>query len=522
MQQQYIVTLGNEKRIVSAEQTFATCDELVKLAGGGVPKVTPVASNDMQPRGAIPAPAAQPAPHALGDGSTAPIVIAPPAGRVPRVSRQEGGISEEGRARSLADKAAAEANGFAPKQTVYARGSRVIDVGVENARTSRLEWSAMDRTVDSCVAFERRIVDENRRDLDMPLGELRMRSDGAFVRTEGDVHRLVGFPSVVGFGGLLTRSGIGGREYLERCTPRLRATNVNHWLAGDDGAQAQRGDAKLRLRGPEDKPEVFGVVGPKYATFDSDRVAAAVRRSLNTLGYADGARGGVVYDGVRTRIEALFHSDVQPENYVAGEFFKAGVTVRTRDDGSGSIVVSAVVWQNLCLNLIILDEASQEVARIRHVGSVEALAERFDDEFAAALGKIDHFVRAWNLATHENVLSAADEELMSRPAREVLAAAFNGCIERELVPVRGKRPEVVRQLLSMYDRDVSSATRSSLVDGRPDPARGVTRAAVVNAFTRWAHEVNTDPWLEDEVQAAAGRLLLDQKRRALPFEAITI
>jgi hypothetical protein len=38
-------------------------------------------------------------------------------------------------------------------------------------------------------------------------------------------------------------------------------------------------------------------------------------------------------------------------------------------------------------------------------------------------------------------------------------------------------------------------------------AAGPTRAAVANAFTRFAHEVNTDPWAQDEIQRAAGRLI---------------
>ncbi len=92
---------------------------------------------------------------------------------------------------------------------------------------------------------------------------------------------------------------------------------------------------------------------------------------------------------------------------------------------------------------------------------------------------------------------------------QLIPGYFNGCIERELVPVRGKRQDVVRSLVAMHAKDQSSATR-----------HGPSRASIANAFTRWAHEVNVDPWLEDDVQRAAGRLISNDQ--PLPFEPIEL
>jgi hypothetical protein len=79
------------------------------------------------------------------------------------------------------------------------------------------------------------------------------------------------------------------------------------------------------------------------------------------------ARAEVVYDGYRARLSVLFHSNIVPERCVAGEIFKAGVSIITADDGTGAIRIAAQVWRNLCRNLIILDRASQ-TSVTRHVG----------------------------------------------------------------------------------------------------------------------------------------------------------
>jgi hypothetical protein len=225
-----------------------------------------------------------------------------------------------------------------------------------------------------------------------------------------------------------------------------------------------------------------------------DKIAEAVR-----LATPPGARGTVTYDGYKARFEVLFHSDVQPEEFVAGEFFRAGVIVSTDDTGGGSIRGSSVVFQNLCLNLIVIDKANQDLFRIRHVGSIRELARRFEEGFKQALGKLDHFVTQWGFATRENVLDHIPAS--ERPIRlaDALPGLFNGIIERELVPVRGKRPEAVKRLVQAWEADKSSATIHH---------NGLTRAAIVNAFTRYAHEApQPTPFVEDEIQAAAGGLL---------------
>lgn len=472
------------------------CDELIQRHGPGVPVVE--VRGDVQSLPAVePAPASSPAPIKGGQHDA------------------------QGEARSQADHDAAVDAGFAPAQPLYQRGTRVIQWGVENARTSRLEHDAKPLVGEMCDEFVQRIRSEQRRDIDVRAVGLNMAKTGELLLPGPTPRRRVDLTQHA-LRGLVTRLGIGGARYLSDCWPELRAINVNHWttkLAADEErardienerAVAEDRDSRwspqmfaLRVRNNPKRtnPEVFGVVSPRYQAFDVDKIAEAIK-----LATPDGARGTVAYDGFKARFEVMFHSDVKPEHYVAGEFFKAGVIVRTDDTGGGSISPSAAVWQNLCLNLIIIDRAVQFTPRIRHMGSVEDLAARFRASFTEALSKIDHFVRLWGYACDENIIEtsqATTNEKLPVKIEEAIPGFFNGILERELVPIRGRRQNIVPQLVQMWERDDSAAA-------------GATRGAIVNAFTRYAHEVNRDPFAEDEIQEAAGALLTGRRAGSRP------
>jgi len=94
---------------------------------------------------------------------------------------------------------------------------------------------------------------------------------------------------------------------------------------------------------------------------------------------------------------------------------------------------------------------------------------------------------------------------------EVFAALANGVVERDLVPVRGQRREVVEALTQAWLDDASG-------DG---PAAGtVTRAGMVNALTRWAHRGQDDAFFADKVQVGASALLWPETSKATAPPAI--
>jgi hypothetical protein len=323
------------------------------------------------------------------------------------------------------------------------------------------------------------------------------------------------------FDSLVARTGIGGAAYLKSCWPELRAINVNMWLtkiaAEEVAAQVAWSDTK---RGTEPTPSeivlrcrttdnavrsVYAVVSKTYRAMDCDVIARALKTAA-----PEKSRGSVVYDGQQARFEVLFHSDVAADDYGCGEIFRAGIVVRSNDVGDGSIRVSAVVERNLCLNLIVLDTSEQRIAGIRHVGS--ELASKFNVAIKSALAKVMTFAESWGYARHDSVSIAAglaaDENLSQRSAREVLAGIVWAQTKRDLVPVRGRKPDVVRQVLRAYDVE-------------PAKSGVLSRADVVNAWTRYAHETaaQSDVWIEDDIQTAAGRIL--QSRKPLPYEAPT-
>lgn len=524
----HITRLGGAFRYFSADDFEEATRQVVEASGlKGVPEVEKLSTNGGNG----------------GNGGTAP---SSPTNAAP-VQRGEGHVDTAGAARSLVDKAALEASGFAPKQPYFERGTRVIEYGVEEAKRLRAEFDAMPTAEENAKELISTIDAEARSEEVVELSGVRMNNNGD-LRLRSGGPRIP--PNGRSFGSLLSRAGIGGARYLtEHCWPELRAINWNR--QADRIAEAEKESRRIwaqdvsnqihvghtrakaeKIVGSEPEPqrikfltrrnarhpsgrEVYGAVGPKFpADFSVRLIAEAVAKAA-----PEGSRGEVSYDGQRARFRILLHSTVQPEDYVAGEFFRVGIGVRTDDTGGGSCVVDALFWQNLCLNLVCIDEGITGIARIRHVGSVDKLAAKLEKAIQKAWASLSHFQRAWGYGTHEDVLARTIEVTHDEDAKRHLQAAqsggvriedvlpglFNGIIERELVPVKGRRVETIPKLVEAYGEDVSAAK-----DRSDTP---LSRTAVVNAFTRFAHTTNSDPWAQDDIQTGAGSLLFGKRRK---------
>lgn len=429
-----------------------------------------------------------------------------------------GDRSLTGKHRSEADELAALDAGFAPAPPVYAIGTRVNATGVANATREQLEHDAKPFARDAAKQLVLQVEQEDRRDLDPVLtGSLRMDKNGLLVLPErGESGKGPRFPLTPrAFSAVFGRFPCAsGNSYLQSCPQKLRSINFNHW-ATYTAETKEDSETVLRTRKGEAGREVFASVSPTYTAFDADKIGEAL-----ALSFPEDARAVVDYNGERLRFEGLWRTDVKPNEFVAGEFFKAGVVVRAEDTGSGSIRVQSVLWRNLCLNLIILDRALGVDIRIKHTGNVQELARRFRAAFSKALSSVEPFRKAWGYAVQERdavlverVQGTTSEDLRALPASAVLPGIFNGILERELVSVRGRRKDVVPQLLQMHAQDEAAS------------AYGVSRASVVNAFTRYAHVLEPDPFLADEIRNGAGKLLSASAGRApapLPYVAIAL
>lgn len=429
----------------------------------------------------------------LGDKESAPTPApaptptpAPVAASAPR-SWASPGISSEGKARAQADEKAAESAGFSLAPPVYEIGSLVNSWGVDNFRASRSEYEAMPTTTEACERLIDLVQAEDRRDFVVEASALRMLPTGELTRGEGKLP--VTKRALSGLAGFVTP---GGGSYLAQCPTDLRAHNVNHWLERAyqvDARATKRTGAtvekpreitlRTRVNHATGQRENFATVGPRYAAYDIDKIAAQV---MGADAIPADARADIVYDGYKSRIDVLFHSDIQPEKCVAGEIFKAGILVKTADDGTGAIQIGAQVWRNLCLNLMIIDHDVLETTRRRHVG--RGIAESVEDGIIAAMAKIQHFADAWSAATIENVLEkygCADVE-----------AVFRGLVFNKVVHVPGVQPaEMHARLMNAWQAEP-----------------GYTKTDIVNAVTRAAHAESWRRWEDvEDMERTGGELL---------------
>jgi hypothetical protein len=426
-------------------------------------------------------------------------------------------ICEAGLARSAADVAALTEAGFVMQEPLFDRGTMVLGSGVDNARASRAEYEALPLVRDVCASLTKRVLAEQRRTVDVQARDVSMTLAGRVVLGAHGEHAV----GEHGFSGLVERLGYGGAAYLSKCPPVLRAHNVyaqrDLLTEGEDKAIAAAIDKRwsdarakaeprrlaARVRGPEKNPEIFAVVSPGYPTFDADQIAQAFAQAM-----PPDARGTVRYDPGSTgaRFEALFQSTVAPEHFVAGEVFRTGIRVRSSDAGDGAIVVRAIAFQNLCLNLIVIDKATREIARIRHVGSVDKLRAEFVKAMAKAKGAISPFLKQWGYACEEDIVATLRADGVKIPTKhdEIMRGVFASVLASRRVRfprIAGKgREGVVDDLVAAWRKDVSSATAKHA---------GITRAAVVNAITRaaqgWLNSL--DPWASDAIEIDAAKLL---------------
>ncbi len=498
----YTVNCGGESREANDSNLWQIADELF-------------AKHGEKPVIASKATEAQSAPVAAPVADAAAPVVARPNGWGD--VEGESHVDPAAKARVLADMAAAKGAGFAVSQPLFAAGTRVMQAGVDRARELRTEYEQKPLLREAFDDLRARIAAEDRKSVEAYRTEVMLTSRGA-VAIDG-----MRLPiEEAAFRSLAHRIHMpaGFAQYATACWPELRAKNVNNWQAVHrqqeqetmDNARAlrrpfERDRIMLRTRKSGDTRAIFAVVSDSYNEFDVDKYADAIQAAM-----PDGARAEVRYDGRRTKIDVLFHSTTKPEDFAAGEYFRAGIVLRTDDTGGGSITGYSVVEQNLCLNLMITSKNAQPAFRISHLTRKGEIVRRVREGLRTAESQLGHFLKQWGYARKEDLYRQALErgEIMEgMPMSMVLQAIANGAIERELVPVRGRREEVLKQLTRAWEADTSS-------DG---PSAGtVTRAGVINAFTRWAHTSNEDPFFANEVQIAASGLLwpTSERNSALP------
>ena len=356
--------------------------------------------------------------------------------------------------------------GFSLPPPLYAPGTRVIDVGDDNFRLERQRVEALPTWQDASTQVQETVLREARFDLDAPLSSLTMTEEGALV-AEGVEYGL----ELDSFSQLAQLAGFGaGARYLGRhCSPDLRATNVNaHLKNGGDRR------VRLRTRFVRGRANVFAVVTPSYAAVDTHVVLEAVDGQL------DDARTEMLYDGTGVSATALFMPD-QVVDLAAGDVFKVGVLVKTQDTGKGRIQISAVVWRNLCLNLIVIARSEVNAVNQVHRGDAARITDGLAEGVLNARESVGDFLNAWGRARTVSVDPRKTFDSWLRERR----LGFDGRMTAE------RRDQIVHELMVAWEKEP-----------------GHTLADAVNAVTRAAHEVpDWDHGLRASLEQRASELV---------------
>ncbi len=480
-----------------------------------------------------------------------------------------GFVDLEGKARVEHQASVMRYLGHAVEATVYPIGYTVNDIGVDNARAKRAEVDAMPHYATAFDQLSAIVKLEDRRDLIGNPRNIRMLADGSIqttsefreVVTETDLETNVSvakdkiYPagfilkpeelSLLDLAQDIKASLPAGSpipaalsQTLVSSPPMLRAQIVNFWQDFDPTdhgipvpQKAQRdthgrftGDLvpivnadktrKLRTRVQNGERTLYATVGEDFPPIDVDMVAAIARFACSQI---DGdLRARCDYDGRNVRITIISHSTVDPRLYVAGEVFRASAFLGTDDTGGGAIWGYGALDRNLCRNLIILQNSKAGAFRVEHRGmDMEKLINEIVDGVKHAFASVAVFAELWSGACEsalylpEGVTSAPK---VLREAAEVFALNAAAMVTKRdrsgkhLLSMRGSSDasrvqNLVPSLLGMWRKEMEEPS-SAMINHN-----GLTRAALVNAMTRYAHEVEGDAFRGSELEREAGDLL---------------
>jgi hypothetical protein len=411
-----------------------------------------------------------------------------------------GEIDPEAVERLTADEAAARAAGFAPRPPVYALGTRVIALGAQNFRRSRQEFEQLPPAKLVLAKLIERVLLERRADTEAEIRSIEMLPDGRVTRGGAPLAL-----TETSFRQLLSRTDFpqpsAAATYLSEIPVERRVREVNLLLKatpeGRTGTIRHRDTLALEGNGRE----AFAIVSSKYVAMDADKIARLVLEDEVAPG---DARGEVRYDGMTAEILLRWHSDVQPEMVAAGEIFRAFAGFRTADDGTMSLIPVSGLDRNLCLNLLIIDTATQQLGRKRHTGN--NVASFMARALTEAVDSVRYFAERWDAARSTSIfkpgvvrdIPVADDGGSQRGCSddEVVRGVFRGLIAGGKLALPGQRREAaIETLMGAFFQE-------------PE----YTLAGIANAITRAAHQAELHgAWAAESVQAAGGQILTSKR-----------
>lgn len=373
-----------------------------------------------------------------------------------------------------ADAKLAEEAGFALPPPIYSLGTPVNQVGVDNFRSSRVEWEKLPDAKTAAKTARALLMSEERRDIvSSPSavwahrnGNLGIVDQGDFKITKSALQQLAGFVSP---------KGSYAGSYFSAIDPDQRAYNLNKHLTNPRSSKP----LKFRVRKDGDDSVIFAVVGQNFPDYDAIKLLADLEEGLD-----ERAHGTFLYsgDGGRMIFDATYHSDIQPEDAAAGEIFRVGVRATTADDGTQSYKLSMIAERNLCLNFIIIGKDEVTFFRGTHRGDVERIRENLRSAISTSVARLDGFAKKWSHARRTVVPASTQDQMVQ---------VYQGLINAKYLKVTGKN--IAEGFASAWTHEP-----------------GTDMSSVVNGITRYAKDRSWTPsqWADSsEIESAAGDLL---------------
>lgn len=435
----------------------------------------------------------------------APVVAATAADK----QQDDGAVNEAAAARIAAQHEAIRKAGLAVGELWYPPGTPLYAYSKETAARMVREADSLPKASVALPALVARVASENRRDVTIAdVTQIKMDATGAFIIPGEPVACR---PTKRGIQSVQADLGISVVDSLQAARARFRDPSLAvagiaaNWNAWTDNVQAERSEkdkpkARLaRIRNVDNEPVLYALVSDGYANeIHTGDVALHVWEMLQSLGMDPAT--ALQYSGDKIQIDLVLPTPVDPGELHVGDCWKIQIRVRSDDTGQGSLRVSTGLFFARCRNFSVSMTEQSEMNK-KHTGDSAMLARLLREAIGSAHTKVQPLIAAWNASVSDNLLDALPA---SSPARGMsLEEALPGWTRAllatpEMVAVLPrKNGETAKAIVNAWKQDTGPG---SLHDGK------ATRAGLVNAFTRFAHE-SADPWAQDTIERIASSYL---------------
>ena len=380
----------------------------------------------------------------------------------------------------------------------YQPGTAALDEAYDRLSTSRRLWEERPPVEDGLDQVIGAVLGEERVDVVVNTGDLRMLDDGRLhipgLDVDGLGMEILGLEQLLPKVHGLAMIGRTLRKKAEGYAPVFpEALTFLLSLPADERAWImnkcfQRSDSKLKLRtrlGRTGQRQLFAVVSPTYAVFDADKVATIMRDTFA----GKGLRGEVSYEASSTDlyVDASYHASADIQDFAAGDLFQVGYRGTSNDTGLGAVRIGGSADWNACLNFLILSHAEATLTAKVHKGDPSKLVH----EVVAGVAKMDpvfqQFAREWGVLRDEPV---SQHSLWGQGFASVEDALTWGVNHGKID--MGLKKDIAIEALLQADR---------LGENQG------TLAAIVDAVTRAAHMQLIADCERDRIERMAGALV---------------